>query len=232
MQQHILFIDTETSGLPKDWTQPYTNDDNWPHAVQVSWIVFALDGTELKREDHYIRDNDFDISPEAFSVHGINRQFLNENGERRQYVMDLLYTDLEQYQPLVVGHYMELDYHITGVDFFRLNMANPMDKLAMYCTMLGSKQYARNPRIDYLRLGQLYGILFNKTLANQHNAMVDAQATAECFFEMLCNGAISDATIEKQRQDREKRSLPILKRGCAVPMLVLLIITLLIIHWI
>jgi DNA polymerase-3 subunit epsilon len=82
-----------------------------------------------------------------------------------------------------------------------------------------------------LRLGELYSTLFNKPLHKQHNAMVDAQATAECFFAMLAEGTINDGSIEKQRLDREKRRQPVLKSGCGIPVLVLLIITLLIIHW-
>jgi DNA polymerase-3 subunit epsilon len=232
VQDHLLFIDTETSGLPKDWTQPYSNNANWPYAVQVSWIIYTRDGVELKREDHYIRDRDFDIEPDAFKVHGITREFLNDKGERRKYVMDLLYNDLIQYQPMVVGHYMELDYNITGVDFYRLNMANPMDNLPMYCTMLGSTHYTRNPQVDYLRLGQLYSVLFNKPLQNQHNALIDAKATAECFFEMHRNGGISDDAIEQQRINRLIRKQPVLNKGCALPVLFLLILTLLIAYWI
>ncbi|MEO6521261.1 MAG: 3'-5' exonuclease [Mucilaginibacter sp.] len=232
MQDHLLFIDTETSGLPKDWTQPYSNNANWPYAVQVSWIVFNRDGVELKREDHYIRDRDFEINPEAYKIHGITREFLDDKGERRAYVMGLLNADLEQYKPMVVGHYMELDYNITGVDFYRLGVLNnPMASLPQYCTMLGSRHYIRTSQVEYLRLGQLYGTLFNKPLDNQHNAMVDAEATAECFFEMLRTGIVSDQAIEKQRIDREKRKLPVSKRGCGLSILFLLIITLLIAYW-
>lgn len=227
-----MFIDTETSGLPKDWTQPYSNDANWPHAVQVSWIIYTVDGTEIKREDHYIRDNDFEISAEAFKVHGITRQFLNEHGERREYVLNLLCADLEHYEPMVVGHYIELDQHVTGADLYRINKPNPIDNLPQYCTMLGSKQYARNPQADHLRLGQLYSLLFKKPLNGQHNAMTDALATAECFFEMMRNGNITDAAIEKQRMDRQMRRQPILKRGCGISVLILVILIVILAFWI
>lgn len=229
MQDYLLFIDTETSGLPIDWNLPYSEDANWPHAVQVSWIVYTKEGVELKREDHYIRDDDFEISREAYKVHGITRQFLNESGEWRKDVMAMLYNDLQQYKPMVVGHYMELDYNITGVDFYRLGMENPMKDLPQYCTMLGTKQYARNPQVDYLRLGQLYSLLFNRPLENQHNALVDAVATAECFFEMMRSGGVNDEKIGKQKLDREKRRQP-RKNGCSLPVLVLIIITFLIAH--
>ncbi|RKR84932.1 DNA polymerase-3 subunit epsilon [Mucilaginibacter gracilis] len=232
MQNHILFIDTETTGLPIDWTQPYSNNANWPYAVQVSWIIYTRDGAELKREDHYISDNDFEISPQALKIHGITRDFLTQNGQPRKFVMDLLYADLKHYQPMVVGHYMELDYNITGADFYRLGMDNPIASLPMYCTMLGSSQYTRNPQATYLRLGQLYSTLFNKPLHHQHNAMVDAEATAACFFEILRNGGITDGAIEKQRADRERRRhQPALKSGCGLSGLLLFAFTLLIAYW-
>ena len=35
-----LFIDTETTGLPKEYDAPYTDIDNWPRLVQLAWIVY------------------------------------------------------------------------------------------------------------------------------------------------------------------------------------------------
>ncbi|EHQ24391.1 3'-5' exonuclease [Mucilaginibacter paludis] len=231
MQDYFLFIDTETSGLPKDWSQPYSNDANWPYALQVSWIIYTRAGEEIKRNNHYIRDDDFTINPEAYNIHGISREFLNLHGEWRKDVMQLLYQDMLQYKPMVVGHYVELDYNIAGVDFYRIGMDNPMDTLPRYCTMLGSKGYGRNPRVEYLRLGQLYSALFNRTLYNQHNAIIDAEATAECFFEMMRDGVVTDASIQRQALEREKKKPYVLKNGCGIPVLFLLIITLLIAYW-
>lgn len=37
-----LFIDTETTGLPKEYDAPYTDIDNWPRLVQLAWIVFMI----------------------------------------------------------------------------------------------------------------------------------------------------------------------------------------------
>jgi len=231
VQDHILFIDTETSGLPKNWNLPYTEDANWPHAVQVSWVIYTKDRQEVKREDHYINDGDFRITNGAFKIHGITPEFLKQNGEPRKQVMQLLYDDLEKYQPLVVGHFMELDYHITGVAFYRLGMQQPINDLTMYCTMVGSKHLVRNPQRQYLKLGQLYELLFDKQLLKQHNAMTDALATAEVFFELQRLGAIDDDKIARQQSDREKIQKPILKGGCGVPALVFLIVMGLIIYW-
>lgn len=37
--KNILFLDTETVGLPGDMNQPYTNHANWPECVSIAWIV-------------------------------------------------------------------------------------------------------------------------------------------------------------------------------------------------
>jgi DNA polymerase-3 subunit epsilon len=110
-------------------------------------------------------------------------------------------------------------------------MEQPMSKLPMFCTMLGSKGLVRNPQMHYLKLGQLYDLLFNRQMIKQHNAMIDALATAECFFELERIGAVDDEKIAKQQSDREKIQKPVLKGGCGVPVLVLLIVILLIAYW-
>lgn len=231
VQKYILFIDTETTGLPKNWKLPYTDDANWPTAVQVSWVIYDDNRDEVKREDHYISNNDLAISKEAYKIHGLSPEFLSQHGDSRKEVMKLLARDLEKYEPLVVGHFVELDYHITGADFFRVEMQQPMNRLPMFCTMLATKTMVRNPQNHYLKLGQLYELLFNSQLSKQHNAMADALATAECFFELQRTGAIDEDKITRQQIDRERIQKPVLKGGCGVPVFVFLIVTALIIYW-
>ncbi|OCX54779.1 DNA polymerase III subunit epsilon [Mucilaginibacter sp. PPCGB 2223] len=231
MQKYTLFIDTETSGLPKNWKLPYADNANWPTAVQVSWVIYDEHRREVKREDHYVSNNDLAISKQAYKIHGLSAEFLSQHGDSRKQVMKLLYQDLEKYKPLVVGHFVELDYHITGVDFFRVEMEQPMNRLPMFCTMLATKNMVRNPQMHYLKLGELYELLFNKPLGNQHNAMTDALATAECFFELQRTEAIDDDKITRQQIERERLQKPVLKGGCGVPVLVMLIFMALIIYW-
>lgn len=231
MQKYILFIDTETSGLPKNWKLPYTDNANWPYAVQVSWVIYDDKQQEVKREDHYISNNDFAISKQAYKIHGLNADFLTKQGKPRKQVMESLYHDLEAYKPLVVGHFVELDYHITGVEFFRSGMEQPINELAMFCTMLATKNMVRNPQMQHLKLGQLYEMLFNTQLQQQHNALTDALATAQCFFELQRVEAIDEEKIAKQQVERERLQKPVLKGGCGVPVFVVLIVTVLLIFW-
>ena len=41
---NLLFVDTETNGVPKDPSASYKNIDNWPPIRQIAWIVYSKDG--------------------------------------------------------------------------------------------------------------------------------------------------------------------------------------------
>jgi DNA polymerase III subunit epsilon len=231
VRDYLLFIDTETTGLPRSWQEPYSDQDNWPFSVQIAWVIYTKTGELVKRESHYIKDQDFDISPAAFRVHGISRNFLLRHGESRQDIMRLLAADLTQYQPLVVAHYMQLDYHMLGADFYRTGIDNPLEKLPVFCTMLATARYVSNPRAKYLRLNRLYYILFNRELENQHEALADAQATAECFFEMLRLGDIREEQIRKQQPLLKGGKSGALQRGCLLTFFACIVLTIIISLW-
>ncbi len=185
MSDYLLFIDTETSGLPKSWEAPYSAKDNWPSALQVSWIVYTKDGKKIKEENKYIYEADVEISPSSIKIHGIERHFLRVLGEPRKDVLTALTNDLNKFNPLVIGHFIELDFHVLSADFYRLNAENPLAKLSTFCTMVATSHLMKNPQKKFLKLGELYELLFNKPLLNQHNALYDVTATADCFFELI-----------------------------------------------
>ena len=203
LKDFLLFIDTETTGLPKSWHLPYSAVNNWPHAIQVSWIIYTNKGKKIKEENCYIKNIDCKVSPAAFKVHGITSTFLLQNGRSQKAILNKLSKDLKMYQPMVIGHFIELDYHVISAGFYREAIPNPLSDLTTFCIMLASQHLQHNPYHKFLRLGELYQLLFKKTLANQHNALVDAAATAECFFELLQTNQIKSFTqpcisIQKQ----------------------------------
>lgn len=185
MKDYFLFIDTEASGLPRKWQLPYDAAGNWPYAVQVSWIIYTKDGERVRQQNHYVSNDDFEISPSAWRIHGLTREFLMHNGKPRRQLLEILSADLLEYQPLVIGHFMELDYRVIGADYCREGLPNPMENLPTFCVMTASRHLQQNPQRKFLRLGDLYKLLFGHPLLNQHNAMADAAATADCFFELV-----------------------------------------------
>lgn len=202
MREFILFIDTETTGKPLDWDAPYSDTKNWPYSVQIAWAVYDKDGRKLKSENHYIYEPELEISEVSGRIHGITREFLQEHGKARKQVLTLLAQDLEQYQPLVVGHFMQLDYHMLGVGFHRANLPNPLPQLPTFCTMNASANFFLKPKQNFLRLGELYERLFREPLLQQHDAAVDVKATAACFFRLLEQGDISEESILQQQKEQ------------------------------
>jgi DNA polymerase-3 subunit epsilon len=199
--------------------------------VQIAWVVYTKAGELVKSESHYIQDPGIDISPAAFRIHGISPDFLLQHGESRRQVLELLAADLNRFQPLVVAHYMQLDYHMLGAEFYRCGLDNPVEKLPVFCTMLATAPYVSNPRSKYLRLGRLYYILFQRELPNQHEALADAQATAACFFEMLRLGDLREEQIRQQQTLLKGSKNKALQPGCLLPVLAGILLTLLIFLW-
>ncbi|MEP7107845.1 MAG: 3'-5' exonuclease [Ferruginibacter sp.] len=194
MNDYLLFIDTEASGLPKKWHLPYTAPGNWPNAVQVSWLIYNKDGQKIREQNHYISNNDFEISAAASRIHGLTKKFLDQNGILRRQLLTILSKDVLEYHPMIVGHFLELDFHIIGAEYCREGIDNPMESLPAFCIMKASRHLQQNPHSKFLRLGELYFLLFKKPLLYQHNAIKDAAATADCFFELVKTNEIRSFT--------------------------------------
>ena len=232
MRDYLLFIDTETSGLPKNWDAPYSKKENWPYAVQISWIIYTKEKQEVKRENYYINNNDFTIASSAQKIHGITPEFLAANGKRREEVMMLLKADLTHYQPMVVGHFIKLDFHVAGAEFYRTGMENPIKELPTFCTMLATTPLVKNPYKKYLRLCDLYELLFSTPLNHQHHALADAEATAACFFELVNSGVINDEKIREQESTLQKNNKMVTVNKNRTPVLVLILLTIIMIYFI
>ena len=198
MRDYLLFIDTETSGLPANWSQPYANNEAWPHILQVAWVIYTASGQLVKAECYYLKPTNYDISPESGEIHGLTLQFLEQQGHGRHGVMQQLVDDLRRYKPLVVGHFMELDYHMLGVTFHRTGLPNALLDLPNFCTMRLTDQFVRPMGQRFLRLPELYERLFGQPMLREHDALTDAQATADCFFELWQNGDITEDNFQNQ----------------------------------
>ncbi|MEQ9442383.1 MAG: 3'-5' exonuclease [Cyclobacteriaceae bacterium] len=208
MSDYLLFVDTETSGWPKNWHQSYAAEGNWPHVVQAAWMIYTKDGRVVKTENHFISNDDFSISPTSQQIHGISQEFRLAQGKSRKIVLNTLHQDLLQYQPLVIGYFTQLDYHMLSAEFYRLRMDNPLEKLPVFCVMKSAALYSYFPSRKYLSLDRLYEKLFQTPLREHHDALVDTQATARCFFALRQQGRINDKIIARQQQDETVVKVP------------------------
>lgn len=185
----------------------------------MAWRIYNQSGTLTKQENHFIFEEEIYIEKSSIKVHGITREDLLKKGEDRKSVMRLFARDLRYYRPLVVGHFVEFDSKMLQVAMFRSGIKNILKEYPHFCTMRATSEYTRFPNHDYPKLEDLYLGLFGEKIERQHDAAIDAEATARCFFELYTRGELNDQLIANQPlfikvKDKVKR-----KAGCGLPVL-------------
>lgn len=196
--QYLLFVDTETTGLPARWHRPYAEEWEWPSIAQLAWEIYAPDGTLVKAEQAYLQVPANRLTPESEAVHGLTAELLAAQGQEPTAVLGRLLADLAQYRPRVIGHFLRLDFHVLGAALLRAGLPNPLPGLPQFCTMQASPAARPQGPKRPLRLHELHELLFHEPMTRLHDAAVDAAATARCFFELRRLGIISAEVLSGQ----------------------------------
>jgi len=201
MPEYLLFVDTETTGLPARWDRPYAEEWEWPCIAQVAWVVFTAAGELVKADQDYLQIPAGRMPAAAVAVHGLTPEFLQAHGQEPAAVLRRLLQDLATYRPRVVGHFLPLDFHVLGAAFARAGLANALPALPQFCTMQLTRlplQGVTAPPRRPLRLHQLHERLFGQPLEREHDAHIDAAATARCFFELQRRGLLPGSVLAGQ----------------------------------
>jgi DNA polymerase III subunit epsilon len=182
----ILFFDTETAGLPKNWKAPHTDTANWPRMVQLAWLVYTLDGKQVTGGNYIIRPEGFTIPIEASNIHRITTQRGLSEGVALQEVMSQFALALSTCTH-VVAHNINFDKNIVGAEFIRANINHPLFERNHICTMQATTNFCALPGnwgYKWPTLSELYHKLFNEYFDEAHDGFVDVSATAKCFWEL------------------------------------------------
>lgn len=181
-----LFFDTETTGLPRNWKAPVTDLNNWPRLVQLAYLFFDKDGNELSSGDFIIKPVGFTIPTESSRIHGITTELANREGHPIKSVLQN-FNNLISQSNYLVAHNISYDEKIIGSEFLRNGMTNTTLAKNKICTMQKSTNFCA---IDgpygykWPKLSELHFKLFKTGFEEAHNAAVDINATAKCFWEM------------------------------------------------
>ena len=184
----LLFFDTETTGLPRDWNAPVTKLDNWPRLVQLAWLSYDESGEKLDERVHIIKPEGFLIPPESAKVHGITNEIAFSEGVELRFVLEEFSKKIGE-SDLLVAHNMSFDEKIMGAEFLRGGIESGLFETERICTMLSSIDFCRIPSnsgsgFKWPRLSELHIKLFGKDFEDAHDALVDTSACARCFFEL------------------------------------------------
>jgi len=187
-----LFFDTETTGLPRSWKAPVTDLNNWPRLVQLAYLFYDENGNKISGGDFIVKPEGFTIPAGVSKIHGITHEKAVNEGV-------LLLEVLQNFQSLInetdvlVAHNMSFDEKIVGAEFLRMGMTNSIPSKKKICTMHSTTNFcAINGPYGYKwpKLSELHYKLFKTGFEEAHNAAVDINATAKCFWELRRLGKI------------------------------------------
>jgi len=191
----FLIFDTETTGLPKSWSAPVTDSDNWPRLVQLAWQLHDDKGKLLSRNNLIVRPDGYDIPYNAAKIHGITTERALKDGVDLSEVLKIFYEDLSR-TGYTVGHNVEFDLNVVGAELSRLELGyavllnkprlDTKDLATDFCAIPGGK----GGKFKWPTLTELHHKLFGEGFGDAHDAAYDVDATARCFFGLITNGVI------------------------------------------
>ena len=200
-----IFIDCETCGLPVSSNRnvPAKQTHNWPHIVQLSWIIQNRFGRIIKEEDYIIKPRGYIISEESTKIHGISHQTAVENGEDICTILRILRKDISKIDTIVC-HNTAFDLKVLEASYYRCKIPCSIPNKKKECTMKHPKviefcaipftnqsKYPKSNRsYKWPRLEELYRKCFNMDFPNAHNSMYDTRATRECYNFLVKNSII------------------------------------------
>lgn len=192
----VLFLDTETTGIPErswKWDEDYAQ---YPHIVQLAWMHGC------KVESHIIRPDGWEIPEEATNVHGITTDFALACGEPFAAVVDRFIQDCHD-AGLLCGHNIHFDTGIIKANILRelgreYYDANDVESAlykgkridTMRPTMKWVDARTQTGRLKFPTLSELYAHCFNGETFAAHDALADVKAVARCLPVIVENGFV------------------------------------------
>ena len=187
-----LFFDTETTGLPSG---PVSDYQKWPRLIQIAWLLID-ENRDIKSKNSYIvRPEGYSIPKRVIKIHGITMKKALEEGVALDYVLRRFLGDAN-FAELLVAHNIAYDLGVIKGEMIRKKIPDFLRGYSQFCTMTSKPvlDYCRSFRANGSRqcpsLSELYLLLFGENLDNAHDALIDAEACANCFFELKRIGMV------------------------------------------
>lgn len=185
-----LIFDTETTGLPRNWSAPITDTDNWPRCIQIAWQLHDELGNLIEHQDYLVKPEGFNIPFDAERIHGISTELAQAQGADLKEVLEKFNTALSKAK-FIVGQNVGFDVNIMGCEFYREGIASQMSAMPVLdtCTETTASLLklpgGRGGKFKLPTLTELHQYLFGEPFAEAHNATADVEATTRCFLELV-----------------------------------------------
>ncbi len=187
----FLVFDCETTGLPIRRNITYRDVEAWPRLVQLAWAVYDPWGKPERSECRIIRPDGFLIPAEAARIHGITQERALAEGEASGLVLEAFAAALNEPLDAVIAHNLEYDSGVVGAELLRAGLPIRLFERPGLCTMRTTTDLVRLPGpygFKWPKLEELHAFLFGDTYEGAHDAALDVEAAARCFFELQRRG--------------------------------------------
>ncbi len=189
---NILFVDTETTGLPGNWRAPASDLRNWPRMVQIAWQQWDGSGRLITSRDYLIKPDGYTIPRDASRIHGITTERARAEGHDLASVLQE-FSELTASSSYLVAHNLSFDQKIIEAECIRARIDCRLAGMRKICTKEQSTSYCKLPgKFGYKwpSLSELHRKLFRQDFKGAHNAAFDLDATVRCFWELVRLGVI------------------------------------------
>lgn len=192
----VLFLDTETTGLPDKAAKWDEDFESYPHVVQIAWLHGC------KAKNYIIRPVGWRIPEETIEIHGITNEYAIEHGEPFAAVIDELIADCHE-AGLICGHNIHFDTGIIKANILRElgreyydaeDVESALYKGKRIDTMRSTMKWVdarfASGRLKFPNLTELYSRCFPGETFPAHNAFEDVKAVARCLPVIVENGLV------------------------------------------
>ena len=178
----LLFFDTETTGkanfdLPAD-------HPSQPRLVQIAFQLYTNQGTNpLHSLCCIVKPDGFTIPDEATDIHGITTSLALGIGVKPTWILNA-FTQLWEKSTVVIAHNIDFDLMVILNEWSRLGIVRPKEPTT-FCTMTASTNVLKLPgkynNYKWPKLSEAYAYFTGKQLENEHDALVDINATKTVY---------------------------------------------------
>lgn len=189
-----LVIDSETTGLPRNWNAPKSDVANWPRIVQLAWSLHDNDGKVVEARVFVVRPDGFVIPDDAARVHKISQMKALADGRPLAEVLDAFAAAAAKAK-VIVAHNLSYDEMVIGAEFVRAGRPDPLAKKSQVCTMKAGTDLCAIPSsqkggFKWPKLPELHAKLFGTPAEEKHEAAHDVAVCAKCYFELIRRGIV------------------------------------------
>ena len=179
----ILFFDTETTGLVRNWNDPH--DSKNPHLVQIGAILTNESGRILNCFSTIVKPDGFEIPTEAACVHGITTEVALKHGIHAKDALNT-FIYLCSKAELVIAHNFKFD-SVVIQKALGLELKDRFTGIKSLCTMLECTPICQIPSkwggFKWPKLSEAYKFFFKEELKDAHDALTDVIGCKRVYFD-------------------------------------------------